>query len=72
MRVELKDVLDAEQRWMRRGDHGGGKVDIERLGRERVEEWSDGSRADGSAAGAARKKGMYLGEWATVHGEGAT
>jgi len=31
-----------------------------------VEEWSDGSRIEGKAAGAARREGLYLGEWATV------
>lgn len=42
------------------------EVRVEELEETRVEEWSDGSRADGRAAGATRKKGLYLGEWATV------
>jgi len=36
------------------------------LKKGRVEEWSDGSRADGRATGATWQKGLYLGEWATV------
>ena len=31
-----------------------------------MEEWPDGSSADGRVAGAARTRGLYLGEWATV------
>jgi len=40
--------------------------DIKELNEEDVEEWMDGSRADGRAAGAMRTRGLYLGEWATV------
>lgn len=31
-----------------------------------VEEWTDGSKMEGRAAGAPRERGYYLGEWATV------
>ena len=41
-------------------------MQIEELEGGRVEEWSDGSRIDGRAAGATRREGLYLGEWATV------
>jgi len=41
-------------------------VEIEQLDVERMEEWSDGSRADGRAAGATRTRVLYLGEWASV------
>jgi len=42
------------------------QIQIEELVEERVEEWSDGSRMEGRAAGATRQEGLYLGEWATV------
>jgi len=45
---------------------GTGRVVIAPLDRERVEEWSDGSRTDGRAAGATITRGLYLGKWATV------
>jgi len=51
---------------MQRVNPGKGNVEIAQLDRERVEEWSDGSRADGRAAGATRMRGLYLGERATV------
>jgi len=64
----LREVIgdEVELRWM----EGVGKakcgVRVEELEEGKVEEWTDGSRVDGRAAGASRQKGIYLGEWATV------
>jgi len=41
-------------------------VRIEELAEDRVEEWTDGSRVDGRATGAARTEAQYLGSMATV------
>jgi len=52
---------DAELRWM--SGEGQAGMDV-----KRVEEWTDGSRMEGRAAGATRKAGLYLGTMATVAG----
>jgi len=44
----------------------GMEVKIEELGAGMVEEWTDGSRMEGRAAGATRMEGLYLGTVATV------
>jgi len=63
----LREILgETELRWMEKAKSGCHRVQIEELAVERVEEWSDGSRIDGRAAGATRGEGLYLGEWATV------
>jgi len=63
-----REVLgeDVELWWMRGTKPERGKVEVEQLDEERVEKWSDGSRADGRAAAATRTKGLYLGQWAIV------
>ena len=55
-----------ELRWM--GGVGADRRQVRRedLREAGVEEWSDGSRMVGRAAGANRREGLYLGEWATV------
>lgn len=53
---------DVELRWMEGSNPESGRMTIEQLDEERVEEWSDGSRANGLAAGATWSKGLYLGE----------
>jgi len=57
---------EVELRWMKEAGSGKRQIRIEELAEERVEEWSDGSRMEGRAAGASRREGLYLGEWATV------
>jgi len=65
----LREVLeeDVELRWMQSAepvrDRG---VEVRELDENEVEEWRDGSRIEVEAAGATRRKGGYLGEWATV------
>ena len=65
----LRDALGEEVtlRWMGKGTTRGGiEVEIKELNEDEVEEWTDGSRVEGRAAGATRERGQYLGEWATV------
>jgi len=64
----LREVLeeDVELRWMGDARPLSKGVEVRELVEREVEEWSDGSRIDGSAAGATRTEGFYLGEWATV------
>jgi len=68
METILRSVIedDTELRWIRGVGCERGKVEVRQLVEEEVEEWSDGSRANGRAAGATRTRGLYLGEWATV------
>lgn len=51
---------------MRGSSREQGKVDIEELRRDEVEEGTDGSRSNERAAGATRTRGRYLGTVATV------
>jgi len=53
-------------RWMKGGRQGKVEIQIEELDADGVEEWTDGSRMEGRAAGATRKSGPYLGSLATV------
>jgi len=54
-------------RWMHGSNPKGiPKVEVKELRVEDVEEWTDGSRMEGMAAGATRERGLFLGEWATV------
>jgi len=64
----LRGVLeeDVELRWMRGVKSTGVEIETRDLVEQEVEEWTDGSRIDGIAAGATRTEGVYLGEWATV------
>jgi len=64
----LREVLeeDVELKWMRGVSTAERTVVVSELVEDRVEEWSDGSRMEGRAAGATRSKEIYLGEWATV------
>jgi len=65
----LREVLeeDVEVRWMQGTESVRDiRVEARELAEHEVEEWTDGSRIDGRAAGATREKGWYLGEWATV------
>jgi len=64
----LRDVLgeDVKLQWMRETKTASTGVEIRELVEHEVEEWTDGSRVDGIAAGATRTDGVYLGEWATV------
>ena len=65
----LKGVLeeDTELRWMRGSDTVKSiGIEVKEFNAQEVEEWSDGSRMDGGAAGATTKAGRYLGEWAMV------
>ena len=65
LREDLEE--DTELRWMQGSvSHEDIRVEARELAEEEVEEWTDGSRMDGRAAGATRKRGWYLGEWATV------
>jgi len=57
---------EGELRWMEKVGSEKRLIEVEELAEERVEEWSDGSRIGGRAAGANREEGLYLGEWATV------
>jgi len=57
---------EGELRWMGKVGNEECLIRVEELEEERVEEWSDGSRMEGKAAGANRREGLYLGEWATV------
>ena len=57
---------DTELRWRQGGSKADVKIKICELREHEVEEWSDGCRMDGKAAAATEKRGMYLGEWATV------
>jgi len=57
---------EVELRWMEGVSREKRLIQIEELEEERVEEWSDGSRIEGKAAGGTRREGLYLGEWATV------
>jgi len=57
---------DAELRWRQGVSRADIRLSVRELAEQEVEEWSDGSKIDGRAAGATRKKGWYLGEWATV------
>jgi len=57
---------EEELRWMGKVGSEERRIEVEELAEERVEEWSDGSRIEGRAAGANRREGLYLGEWATV------
>lgn len=56
---------DAELRWME-GCPRERMVRIEELDEDRIEEWTDRSRIDGRAAGAARTVAQYLGEMAMI------
>ena len=60
----LKEAIgeEVELRWVVGVSNEERQVQVEELEVERVEEWSDGSRADGRAAGATRQKGLYLSE----------
>jgi len=64
----LVDILgdDTEYRWMEGGKQGEIQIEVRELAEAEVEEWTDGSRREGRAAGATRSRGKYLGEWATV------
>jgi len=64
----LREILedDVELRWMGGAKPAGTGIEVKELAEEEVEEWTDGSRIDGIAAGATRDEGAYLGEWATV------
>lgn len=64
----LREVLEdgVELRWMKGITMEKGVLKVEQLDEGRVEEWSDGSRSGGRAAGATRERSLYLGEWATV------
>jgi len=63
----LREITgETELRWMEGVKSEGCRVQVEELSEEILEEWSDGSRIDGRAAGATRGQGLYLGEWATV------
>ena len=64
----LREVLeeDVELKWIGDAKPAGIGIDVRELAKQEVEEWTDGSRIDGIAAGATRTKGVYLGEWATV------
>jgi len=53
-------------RWRSRGDYSRREVQIEELDIDSVEEWTDGSRIGGRAAGATGEEGMYLGTLATI------
>jgi len=64
LRAALEE--DTELRWMGKVDGRVRMLEIADLDEERVEEWTDGSRMEGRAAGATRTEGLYLGEWATV------
>jgi len=57
---------DVVLRWRSRGDYGRSEVQIEELDIDSVEEWTDGSKIGGRAAGATREKGMYLGTLAMI------
>jgi len=56
---------DAELRWME-GVNGEREVKVVQLEEERVAEWTDGSRMEGRATAATRKKAEYLGTMATI------
>jgi len=56
----------SELRWMEGVKSEDCQIQIEEPVEEEVEEWFDGSMIEGKAAGATRRKGLYLGEWATV------
>jgi len=64
----LREALeeDTELRWMQGTSKESIGIEVRELAEQEVEEWSDGSRIDGRAAGATRREGWYLGEWATV------
>jgi len=64
----LRDWIeeDAVLRWMEDGGRRERKVQVEELDEKRVQEWTDGSRIDGRAAAATRKRAEYLGNLATV------
>ena len=64
----LEEVLgdDTELKWMKGRAKSRAQVEVKELLETEVEEWTDGSRREGRAAGATRTKGKYLGEWATV------
>lgn len=49
-----------------RGTPWGRSGEVEELDAEAVEEWTDGSKMEGRAAGAARKAGIYRGTMASV------
>ena len=57
---------DTELRWMQGILQAEVNMEVRELAEQEVEEWSDGSRVEGKAAGATRGGGWYLGEWATV------
>ena len=64
----LKETLgdDTEYRWMGGWKQDEVQIEIKELAETEVEEWSDGSRREGNAAGATRSRGKYIGGWATV------
>ena len=63
----LRGVLgEAELKWMGDARPAGTGIEVRELAEQELEEWTDGSRIDGIAAGATRTEGIYLGEWATV------
>jgi len=64
----LREFLEEDMvlRWRSRRDYGRREVQIEELDVDLVEEWTDGSRIGGRAAGATREEGMYLGALATI------
>jgi len=57
---------DTEFQWMGDTRSAGTGVEVQDLVEQEVEEWTDGSRMDGRAAGATTTESLYLGEWATV------
>jgi len=54
-----------ELRWME-GSLGARMVRVEELDKDRVEEWTDGSRIEGRSAAATRTEAQYLGTMATI------
>jgi len=63
----LRELLeDTELRWMKGSKGEQGRVEIEELRQEKVEEWADGSRSNERAARASRTRETYLGTVAAV------
>jgi len=54
----LREFLEEDMvlRWRSRGDYGRREVQIVKLDIDSVEEWTDGSRIGGRAAGATRQR----------------
>ena len=61
--IALREVLedDVEMMWIQGADRERGTVRVAPLDKGKVEEWSDGSRAEERAVGATRTRGLYLG-----------